>query len=114
GTGGILGAGVGGAGGGGARGRRADGEDGGDEARRDQDGEPLHSRAPFFFGVDFRVAQVRYLRVELTLRPSASVTVMRTLKRPLGSPRRSTVAVSRTPRITFVRLPLTDTSTRLY
>ena len=31
------------------------------------------------------MAQVRYLRVELTLRPSASVTVMRTLKRPFGA-----------------------------
>ena len=43
-------------------------------------------------------------------RPSASLMTIFTVKRPLGRPRRSTGAVSREPRTTRTRLPLTETS----
>ncbi len=54
-------------------------------------------------------AQVLYLRLLVTLRPSLSVTTILTVKRPLGSPRRSTGAVIRFPERVATRLPSTLT-----
>ena len=62
------------------------------------------------FGWRRRGEQVRYVRLPVTVRPSAAVAVIATVKRPLGRPVRFTGAVMRSRVMVLTRLPRTLTT----